>query len=251
MEFEILDSTHNNIGDRVTLLAICSRVEILQNLTQVGSHREIYHLHGKQNAYLPGLIFKQGTRPLVDPSAYKDEPVLVEGTISEYQGVTQIHIETIVPVGDKVDKNDLLAEISDLRLVDAINDHFFQLKSLIMFNASHLKPASGLIDSNAGTYLERLNLILVLSRVMYPHLVEEYVENISLTSDFYLNSEGSLDDRLETISLTDSKLVRALIFKNDEYPEYTEFVNFHHMIMKPVGVTVQVSNNYFSSTTQQ
>lgn len=242
---ELLTGNDLTVGQRVEAFAYCSHVEVLQNVTSVGSYREVYHLHGMQSAYLPALIFKQGITPPVDTEMYKDEPVMVKGVISEYKGVLQITIESITAIGNKVDVNDLLASMVDTRLVDEVNDFLFANKSLTHLSQRYLKPALGIEGSLAGTLVLRIQRFLEISTKVYPELASEYMDKLSVLAQYYLTTEGNIDDRLTMLVSNDSKLLRALLFGTKDYPEYEEFVKLHHLLMKPRGYRLEILDSAF------
>lgn len=237
---DLLSTTGISIGDRIEAIAYCSNVEVLQNLTAVGSFREIYHLHGMTSSYMPAILFKQGLAKPVDKEAFRDEPVMVTGTVSEYKGVLQIHIESITPVGKQVDVNDLLSNMVDTRLIDEVNDLLFSIKSLTHLGSRFLKPAMGLDGSLAGTLALRLHRFISIGLQHFNEETLEYVENLSLLAEFYLDKEGTMDERLDFLKHTDSRLIRAILFGVKSYPEYDEFVKLHYLLMKPKGYEINI-----------
>ncbi|MFF2798136.1 hypothetical protein [Lysinibacillus xylanilyticus] len=237
------------VGTELEIFALCSHVEVLQNLTSVGSYREVYHLHGKEGAFVSGIIFKNFGANSVDPAEYEEMPVMLHGTVSQYKDVRQVIIKSITPIGDRVDKNDLLAEMADTKILDELNEIIWGKKSMHAFSFDHLKPALGLEDATAGTYTERLLKILQMGVAHYPDIIQEYINNISLLSNFYLKKEGTLDNRLDMLKLKDDTLTRALLFGYKDYPEYEEFIKLHHLIMKPRGCVLEILDYNFNTHT--
>lgn len=234
-------------GDRVELIALCSKVEVKQNLSTTGSYREIYYLHGKDGAFVSAILFKLNSVDKVDMEAFTDAPIMVTGTIGEYRGVNQIHIESISPITHMLDKNDLLAEMVDTTILDTINEILFERNSMYNLSFQHLKPAQGLEESTAGTFALRLRKLLEIGRIHYSTIIDEYIGVISLLSPYYLETEGTLRDRFEIIRATESDLVKALLFVPKEYPEYEEFVKLHHLIMKPRGCVLEILDSAFTT----
>lgn len=234
-------------GERVEIIALCSKVEVKQNLSTTGSYREIYYLHGKEGAFVSAILFKMNSIDRVDVEAFTDAPVLVAGTIGEYRGVNQIHIESITPLTHMLDKNDLLAEMVDTTILDEINELLFERNSMYNLSFKHLRPGIGLEDSTAGTFAIRLLKFLQIGRIHYPEHIDQYIASISLLTPYYLETEGTLRDRFEVVSATESDLIKALLFIPREYPEYEEFIKLHHLIMKPRGCVLEISDSVFSN----
>lgn len=235
------------LGNRVEVIALCSKVEVKQNLTAVGSFREIYHLSGKEGSFVSGIIFKNNNAERVDVELFEDAPVLVKGVIGEYNDMLQIHIESIGPLTQHIDKNDLLAEMVDTRVLDDLNDILWSLKSMYTLSYQHLKPSKGLDDVGAGTMAFRLLKFLQIGLVHYPEKVAEYASCISILIDLYMNTVFTLDDRFSAVKTNDTPMMRVLLGFAD-YPEYEEFVKLHHLIMKPKGWSIEIlgdnTNNY-------
>lgn len=244
MSADLLMKEDIEFGKRIKIIALCSEVEVLQNLSTTGSYREVYHLHGRSGAFISGIIFKNFGANQVEVEAFTDAPVLVEGIVGEYRGVKQIRIESITPLSDTLDKNDLLAEMVDTEMVSSVNDIIWA-HSMYSFSFEHLRPAIGLEESTAGTFIERLLKFLQMGVAHYLELTREYIDNISLLTDYFFKSEGNLMDRLDLIQVKDSHLLRALLFSPKEYPEYEEFVKLHHLIMKPRGCVLEILDNNF------
>lgn len=244
MSADLLMKEDIEFGKRIKIIALCSEVEVLQNLSTTGSYREVYHLHGRSGAFISGIIFKNFGANQVEVEAFTDAPVLVEGIVGEYRGVKQIRIESITPLSDTLDKNDLLAEMVDTEMVSSVNDIIWA-HSMYSFSFEHLRPAIGLEESTAGTFIERLLKFLQMGVAHYLELTREYIDNISLLTDYFFKSEGNLMDRLDLIQIKDSNLLRALLFSPKEYPEYEEFVKLHHLIMKPRGCVLEILDNNF------
>lgn len=234
-------------GDRVEVIALCSKVEVKQNLSTTGSYREVYYLHGKEGAFVSAILFKMNSVDKVDIEKFTDAPVLVVGTIGEYRGVEQIHIESIRPLTDVLDRNDLLAQMVDTQILDSVNDILFEQESMYNLTFAHLGPADGLEEATAGTFALRLLKFLQIGRVHYPEFTKEYISNIGLLADYFLTTEGNLDDRFNVLESAENNrvLLRGLLFVQKEYPEYEEFIKLHHLIMKPLGCTVEILDSVF------
>ena len=240
MSADLLVKEDIQVGNRVEVIALCSKVDVIQNVSTPGSYREIYHLSGKEGAYVSGIIFKNFGASLVNEEMFTDVPVLVKGTIGEYRDAKQIHIESITSLVEVLDKNDLLAQMVDLEMVDEVNDIMWNNGSIFGLSGDHLKPAIGLEEAGAGTYVSRLKTFLQLALIVDEEKTKEYVEASSLLSMYYITKEGSLDNKLDLLKHLDSPLLRALLFSYKDYPEYEEFVKLHHLIMKPRGCVLEI-----------
>ena len=240
MGVDLLQKEHIEFGKRVEVIALCSKVEVKQNLSSVGSYREIYSLNGKEGTFISGIIFKVSGSSQVDVDKFTDEPVLVVGTIGEYRDALQIHIESITPIGLKLDKNDLLAEMVDTKLLDELNDTVWNLGSSYTHTFNHLRPALGLVDVGAGTYIERLYRFILMANISYPDLVKEYIQNISLLTSFYTECEGTLSERVNMCTISKSTLLMNVLFNDTTTPEHEDFVKLHNLIMKPRGYALEI-----------
>jgi len=233
-------------GNRIEVIALCSKVEVMQNVSSAGSYREIYHLSGKDGAFVSGIIFKNFGATKVDEELFTDCPVLVKGTIGEYRDAKQIHIESISPLKEVLDKDDLLAEMVDSRLIDEVNDILWSHESLFGISLAHLKPAIGLEEAGSGTYAVRLKKFLQAGLIIDAQLTAEYIDAISLLSNYYLNTENTLTSRLDLLKHLDTPLIRALLFGCGDCPEYEEFVKLHHLIMKPRGCALEILDTAYT-----
>lgn len=248
MANELLNKLDIVFGERVEVIALCSKVEIKQNLSSVGSYREIYHLNGKEGAFVSGVLFKNNSASAVDVDLFKGAPVLVIGTVGEYRDVLQVHIESVRLLTDVIDRNDLLLEMVDYSIVDSVNDIMFDYKSMYNLSINHLGSPLGLTEAGAGDYPKRLLKLLQMTKDQYPEIIDTYIENISLLTNYYLNTEGTLQDRFEVIGQSNIPLIQALLFSCKEYPEYEEFVKLHHLIMKPRGCVLEILDSIFNNT---
>lgn len=246
MKVELFNTGHVEFGEKVEVIGLCSKVEIKQNLSTTGSYREVYHIAGKDGAFITGIIFKENSLQRVEPLDFEDQPIYVTGTIGEYRDVLQIHIESITPLGDKLDKDDLLAEMASTEILDEINDILYEQGSHYQFSLRHLKPAKGLVDTGAGTMAERILRLLQVGVRMYPEQTSQFVSAISGLTELYLATEATLEDKINYVSKQNTNLTRALLFNDKECPELEEFVKLHHLIMKPRGYVLEIlDTNHF------
>lgn len=234
-------------GNRVEVIALCSKVEVKQNFSTTGSYREVYYLNGKDGAYISGIIFKMVGADAVDVEVFTDTPVLVKGTVGEYRGVHQILIESVTPLTDVLDKNDLLAEMVDTSILDTINDILYAHQCMYPLSFKHLRPAIGLEESTAGTFALRMLKFLQIGMVHYPEQTREYIDNFSLLAEYFLDTEGTLMDRITLVKAADSAVVQAVLFNAVDQPEYEEFTKLHHLIMKPRGCVLEIMDHVFGN----
>lgn len=236
------------LGNQVELIALCSKIEVFQNVSTAGSYREIYHLAGKDGAYITAIMFKSLNASRADLDTFEDQPVLVKGTIGEYRDALQIYIESISPLKGVLDRNNLLGEMVDQTLINDLNDLLYEKDSMFSLNASHLKPSKGLEEAGAGTLAIRLHDFLRTGLILHPEQTEEYIKSVSLLAHYYLSTENTLDDRINLIKQYDTPLIRALIFGYKDLPEYADFVKLHHLIMKPRGCSIEILDINYSDS---
>lgn len=236
------------LGNKVELIALCSKIEVFQNVSTAGSYREIYHLAGKDGAYITAIIFKSLGASRADLETFEDQPVLVKGVIGEYREALQIYIESITPLKGVLDRNDLLGEMVDQVLINDLNDLLFEAGSMFALNSAHLKPAKGLEEAGAGTVAIRLHEFLRTGLILHEDMTREYIQSVSLISHYYLNTENTLDDRINLIKQLDTPLIRALLFGYKDLPQYADFVKLHHLIMKPRGCVLEILDTTYTNS---
>lgn len=247
MSADLLRKEDIVFGNKLEVIALCSRVEVKQNFSTTGSYREIYYLHGYDGAFISGIIFKLHSAPMVEEEVFTDVPVLVKGTVGNYREVDQIHIESISPLTDVLDRDDLLAEMVDTSIIDSVNDILYDHQSMYNLTFKHLQPALGLEEATAGSFALRLYKLLKIGVWHYPEETKEYIKSIALLAEYFLGTECTLNDRFELLHAADKDLMKALFFSTKDYPEYEEFVKLHHLIMKPRGVAIEIVDNIFTS----
>lgn len=242
MDGDIFEHSHIKLGNEVSLIALCSRVERKFNLRTTGGYREIYYINGKQGALITGIRFKNNFDATVDPEEWLNVPVLVKGVVGEHQDVLNIVISSIVNLADIMDVNDLKHELFDGTILAELNEFLYQHGSRKILSADFLMPALGIDGGGCGVLVERLYKVLRASEVLFPEILKEYIEHFHALVHIYRYTENKLDERV-TENTLQHRFLRALALNPQEYPEYLDFVKMHHIIVKPRGCAVEIFDN--------
>ena len=232
---EILDTAGLVVGDSIQVIAYCSKVEVISNMTQVGTFREVYHLNGEFSSYMDGIIFRQRGEALVDPDMFNRMPVLVSGTVGMYKNALQLNISEIRSLINDIEVSELLATIGNQELINQLSDIVYQGGSMYSFTADIFVSAEGMIDKGIAEMPTRLYKFLDIAQRHYPDEFKLYVDNLAVIIDYIANKEGTTADKIDTLVHSNSPFMVELLFREGEFPEYKEVADLHHLIMKLKG----------------
>lgn len=232
---EILDTAGLVVGDSITVIAYCSKVEVISNVTQVGTFREIYHLNGVHSSYMNGIIFRQRGEKPVDPELFTRVPVLVSGTVGMYKNALQLNIAELRSINDDIDGMELLVSIGNQELINKLTDLVYEGGSMYTFNSDIFVSAEGMLEQGIAEMPTRLSRFLTILRDHYPEEFKLYVDNLPILIDYISNKEGTTSDKVQTLVHANTPFMVEMLFREGEFPEYKEVADLHHLIMKLKG----------------
>lgn len=246
MNTEVFNKSHIEVGKQVSLIAICSRVDIVANVKTTGGYREIFTINGKDGCVMEAVQFKNKYEKLVLKGDWENDPILVEGLVSEYNGNINLVISKIANARENLSLEDLKAEMVDTTILSNLNEELYQLGSSKPLSSDYLLPSKGIEEGGFGILIERMNTFIGMAKLLSRDLAEEYAANVNRIAYIYHKTDCSLEERFAS-DLIKGKMMRAFMLNPLDYPEYYQFVKLHHLIVRPRGVRVEIFDDYLST----
>lgn len=232
---EILSDKDLKVGQFIDIIAYCSHVEVSSNLRSQGSFREEYHFHGSDGSYLKGIVFKYDGQAAVDVEEFKNIPVLVRGYINSYLNQLQVQVREIHNISDKLDAQSLLDKMRDDSPLNELTDLVSEAGGTYFFTRDTYALARGLNDPSLGALVRRMYKFLRITQEHYPVEFAQILPSIGLFVNYLGNTECTLNDKLDFMSVCREPAVTEMLFQTGEFPEHVECAKLFALIFDPKG----------------